>query len=587
MTTFFDHFLNSLIITLLTASCVFFTSHKLLKYVIFAGTIVAGIIVTHVDVFLLTGRISPFCSGLGGLTRLETMPQDEFSLLIFFSICLLSFLASLHTLFGASKRNYFYDASCQAIILLAAFLMFVSRDIISVCLGYTLSSVLFFIFIKQDKQNFRVFKCLLIADICFSVGLLIFSRADFSVNTDFSVLANLLILAGVLFKASLYKFKPITSVMYSNVTINAVFLHMIISISPTILIFRIVPLFCNFANATLALLVISGSSSIYFSLLAVFQKNIRRITDLAALSTISVALFLHTLGFYSVAKAALFVHLFVRTTLILLTENIVKTMSGETNISRMGGLRKITPTLAYMAASIFVLFLFSLSFIDGMISSPVIESLIQTKNVTLLLIYSCFFVMTFVYISRLFMMVFFGKNTSPEQVIAHIKEPLLPLSNLLLVSFFAASYILFFSLDTVLENKGKFTELSLLAVQIKFALLLVCILAAILTGVLVNISRVRQKTRKERRIKAFLFEEINFGFITNISVFVKKYLLVLWRKGLNTTERAEKFLKKTTSYVLNEICFNSENAMLFATILSVFIITSFFILSSPVLIFKS
>jgi NADH:ubiquinone oxidoreductase subunit 5 (subunit L)/multisubunit Na+/H+ antiporter MnhA subunit len=431
-----------------------------------------------------------------------------------------------------------------------------------------------------------VFKCLLIADICFSVGLLIFSRADFSVNTDFSILANFLILTGVVLKSFLYKFKPITSATYSNVTINAVFLHMIISISSTMLVFRVVPLFCNFANATLALLVISGSSALYFSLLAVVQKNIRKITDLAALSTIAVALFLHTLGFYSIAKAALFVHLFIRATLILLTENIVKTMSGETDISKMGGLKKITPTLTYMAASILVLFLLSLSFIDGMISSPIIESLIQAKNTSLLLTYSGFFVITFVYITRLFMLVFFGGNTSPEQVIAHIKEPSLSLSNLLLVSFFAASYILFFSLDTVLENKGKVTELSLLARQVKFAVLLICLLAAILAGFLVNLFRGRQKTRKAMRIKTFLFEEINFGFITNISVFIKKYLLILLRKNLNRAERVEKFLKKTVSYTLNEICFNSGNAMLSATILSIFILISFFILSSPDLIFK-
>ncbi|GHS92287.1 hypothetical protein AGMMS49949_04210 [Alphaproteobacteria bacterium] len=367
---------------------------------------------------------------------------NVFNALIFLSLALLAFFSSLFVLFAPKKEKVLRSLFLLYSALGAGTLILLAQDFFTLCLGYTLSSVLSLFNARKNWEDDPIpasFYIQLLADFCLFGGFLVFFIAQTplflnflpsdlegptSTHPMFSPLSQGLLFLGVLIKSAQWPFyRWFLDLSDTTSSASHAFLHHSLMLSSgLLLLFRLLPYSEMSDFYALAFLTVGSVGLIYFNLCAARTKDIRHIPDYLALGTMGFLLFLIGLGLQSLAQWALLFHLFLRFSLVFLIGAIIQIFSGETKLEKMGGLQKKTP-LTFACASILHLSFFSfLFFVDGGLASPVLDFLWSSGRFALIFLYALFFMAECFAFTRLFLLVFAGKNHSDEHVATHIKE---------------------------------------------------------------------------------------------------------------------------------------------------------------------
>jgi NADH-quinone oxidoreductase subunit L len=179
------------------------------------------------------------------------------------------------------------------------------------------------------------------------------------------------------------------------------------------LVLRCSPIFEYCDNVLILVSVIGGVNAIFFSLVSVFQYDIKKIIAYSTCSQLGYMFFSCGLSFYNVAFFHLFNHAFFKSLLFLGAGSIIHSLADEQDIRKMGGLLNFLP-FTYICMVIGSLSLIGFPFFTGFYSKDLILELTYSRYlINSLFLYSigvlaAFFTCT--YSVRLLIFVFFFEN---------------------------------------------------------------------------------------------------------------------------------------------------------------------------------
>jgi NADH-quinone oxidoreductase subunit L len=170
----------------------------------------------------------------------------------------------------------------------------------------------------------------------------------------------------------------------------------------------------NLAPVTLDVIIVIGlTTAIFAAIIGLKQNDIKKVLAYSTVSQLGYMFLALGLGAYSTAVFHVTTHAFFKALLFLGAGSIIHAMGGEQDIRKMGGLRSKMPVtyLTFLAATLAISGIppFSGFFSKDMIlnkafeQSPVLYALALGGALI-----TCF------YMFRLFYLVFFGENRSPE-----------------------------------------------------------------------------------------------------------------------------------------------------------------------------
>jgi NADH-quinone oxidoreductase subunit L len=161
--------------------------------------------------------------------------------------------------------------------------------------------------------------------------------------------------------------------------------------------------------ALTAVLVIGVVTAIYAATSALAQDDIKRVLAYSTISQIGYMFFAAGLGVYSVAILLLVVHAFYKALLFLSAGSVMHALDGETDLKRMGGLRKAMP-LTFAVFVVGWLAIAGVPPLSGFFAKDqVLAAASQSGRVTawVVALFAAFF--SALYISRVVFLAFFGE----------------------------------------------------------------------------------------------------------------------------------------------------------------------------------
>ncbi len=206
------------------------------------------------------------------------------------------------------------------------------------------------------------------------------------------------------------------------------------------LVVRLNPLFEFSEVAGTVVAVVGVATALYAAILAMAEDDIKRVLAYSTISQLGFMFLAAGVGAYGGAMFHLVTHAFFKALLFLGAGSVMHALGGETALDRMGGLRKAIPqTFAVMFVgwgAITGLLPFS-----GFFSKDAIMSALWTEGHTVLFAVGAIAAMcTAVYMTRLLVLAFFGKQrwsegTHPHESPSTMVLPMAVLALLAVIGF--------------------------------------------------------------------------------------------------------------------------------------------------------
>jgi NADH-quinone oxidoreductase subunit L len=163
------------------------------------------------------------------------------------------------------------------------------------------------------------------------------------------------------------------------------------------------------------------ATALFAGTIALFQNDIKKVLAYSTVSQLGFMFIAIGVGAYSTAMFHLMTHAFFKALLFLGAGSVIHAMSGEQDITKMGGLRK-NIKITYFTFLIGVLAIIGFPFTSGFISKDEILISVLQKNVWMFYLAVLAAVITVFYMLRLFWLVFFGKFRGSENQMSHLHE---------------------------------------------------------------------------------------------------------------------------------------------------------------------
>jgi NADH:ubiquinone oxidoreductase subunit 5 (subunit L)/multisubunit Na+/H+ antiporter MnhA subunit len=355
---------------------------------------------------------------------LKTMAGSapSFTNLAILSIYAFAFISTIHLLFEPNRPSHTVLLQVQ-FSAFAALLICYSENIFGIGAGLVCYSVLSWLDYSSESHKRvvgKLFRSQIVADLCIIFGLLILTISigmTFTTETKWIFLAEILFFTGILTK--IVSFITGTGTHPSS----SVFTHKGLFIIATILLGRDTS-FLTSEYYNIVLLCLSNAGIVWFNIDALLTPNIRKSAMLLNFGVTSFILFLHCLCNVGITKYVFLAYFFIQGSILLLVEIVIRIMSGELDINRMGDIRKhvfrtFTITVLMFAGAISMMLGNKILLPLLNVTSRVHDNVFTTFAIAS---YAFFFITYCIWMIRFVLLVFLGKNRSSEQVFAHIKE---------------------------------------------------------------------------------------------------------------------------------------------------------------------
>ena len=188
---------------------------------------------------------------------------------------------------------------------------------------------------------------------------------------------------------------------------------------------RLSPLFELSPGALSFVILIGGSTAFFAATIGLVQNDIKRVIAYSTCSQLGYMFVAMGVGAYNVGMFHLFTHAFFKALLFLGAGSVIHAVSGEQDMRKMGGLRKLIP-ITYWVMIIGTLALTGFPLTAGWFSKDaIIESAFSGENPLAgygFVLTVAAALMTAFYSWRLIFMTFHGRTRAPADVLDHVHE---------------------------------------------------------------------------------------------------------------------------------------------------------------------
>ena len=188
---------------------------------------------------------------------------------------------------------------------------------------------------------------------------------------------------------------------------------------------RLSPLFELSETALTVVILIGASTAFFAATVGLVQNDIKRVVAYSTCSQLGYMFVAMGVGAYQVGMFHLFTHAFFKALLFLGSGSVIHAVSGEQDMRKMGGLRKLIP-VTYWMMIIGTLALTGFPFTAGWYSKDAIIELAFVGHNPLagygFVMTVTAALMTSFYSWRLIFMTFHGKARAPADVMKHVHE---------------------------------------------------------------------------------------------------------------------------------------------------------------------
>ena len=365
------------------------------------------------------------------------------------SIFALTIINIFHKLFYIRKEysKIFFSILELLSVNVGIFLILYYNDALLNAFGLVIMSTLYYINlkIKDDINAEKVLKISIVADMAIAAGLTISYNYINNINYSF-----VLILFGILLKNSHIIF------LIKNKRLNTFFTSFSDSIiTHTACLLIMVKFFSiNEVNNFIEISIISvGYILLIFSIInIIFESNIYNILAIEANSVKGLIFLLIGHKALSLSIIIIITHMFFKNSFIILVRNITTIMSGEQNLTKMGGIYKKAYITYVFTVGTFFCLLSMWVLVDFLTPIKLIH---YKQNVLLLVTYITFIILSIMYLNKLILLIFEGKHKFDEHVEAYLKEvdfkKHFPVAASLISGIFA--FIYFINLEHTVPNQ--------------------------------------------------------------------------------------------------------------------------------------
>lgn len=178
----------------------------------------------------------------------------------------------------------------------------------------------------------------------------------------------------------------------------------------------------SLAPVTMEVVAITGlATALLAASIALFQNDIKKVLAYSTVSQLGYMFLALGVGAYSSGVFHVMTHAFFKALLFLGAGSVIHAMSGEQDITKMGGLRKKIP-LTYVTFLMGVLAISGFPFTSGFISKDEILLNVYHHNKFYFYLAAIGAVMTAFYMFRLLMLTFFGNFRGTHEQEHHLHE---------------------------------------------------------------------------------------------------------------------------------------------------------------------
>lgn len=178
----------------------------------------------------------------------------------------------------------------------------------------------------------------------------------------------------------------------------------------------------SLAPITMEVVAIVGlATALLAASIALFQNDIKKVLAYSTVSQLGYMFLALGVGAYSSGVFHVMTHAFFKALLFLGAGSVIHAMSGEQDITKMGGLRKKIP-VTYITFLLGVLAIAGFPFSSGFISKDEILLSVYNHNKLYFYLAAAGAVMTAFYMFRLLMLTFFGSFRGTHEQAHHLHE---------------------------------------------------------------------------------------------------------------------------------------------------------------------
>lgn len=163
------------------------------------------------------------------------------------------------------------------------------------------------------------------------------------------------------------------------------------------------------------------ATAILAATIAMYQNDIKKVLAYSTVSQLGFMFLALGVGAYTTGVFHVMTHAFFKALLFLGAGSVIHAMSGEQDISKMGGLKKVLP-ITSLTFLLGVLAISGFPFTSGFVSKDEILIAVYSKNQIMFYLAAFAAVLTAIYMIRLFMLVFMGSFRGTEEQKQHLHE---------------------------------------------------------------------------------------------------------------------------------------------------------------------
>lgn len=163
------------------------------------------------------------------------------------------------------------------------------------------------------------------------------------------------------------------------------------------------------------------ATAILAATIAMYQNDIKKVLAYSTVSQLGFMFLALGVGAYTTGVFHVMTHAFFKALLFLGAGSVIHAMSGEQDISKMGGLKKVLP-ITSLTFLLGVLAISGFPFTSGFVSKDEILIAVYSKNKIMFYLAAFAAVLTAIYMIRLFMLVFMGSFRGTEEQKHHLHE---------------------------------------------------------------------------------------------------------------------------------------------------------------------
>ena len=163
------------------------------------------------------------------------------------------------------------------------------------------------------------------------------------------------------------------------------------------------------------------ATAILAATIAMYQNDIKKVLAYSTVSQLGFMFLALGVGAYTTGVFHVMTHAFFKALLFLGAGSVIHAMSGEQDISKMGGLKKILP-ITSITFLLGVLAIIGFPFTSGFISKDEILIAVYSKSPIMFYLAAFAAILTAIYMVRLFMLVFMGSFRGTEEQKYHLHE---------------------------------------------------------------------------------------------------------------------------------------------------------------------